>query len=392
MIKGKIINFEWLCDHNHYTVEYFNQAKMKIIKRDIIHAAGQGYNLILGIYLIDGFLHCAEDTNLFLNEMQEIKKLADELKLKIILVSGQGETFSGLPFDSIFFDYTLRMSYNANSKYIDNVKFNKNDNRFLFLGGMPTRSNRIGLLSRLYDNNLLGFADWSFFSPLTEDDKKWCREYLTKYSDNKYHQFLKLCDRSFDNKYKEVLTYFSGYQDSGTETIWYDVVKTDFIKNPTFVDPAVFKNTSFSIISEGPNFWADDNFFGTEKTWRTIFYKHPFIFAGHPDQFRYLKKLGFKTFEEYVDIKDYAFIEDEEARLDAIVKNVEFLLTNMPNIYNKIEADVEFNFNLILNYITQQQTMLTKFKDEFNISLEEVSYFFNQTGYDHLIRNLPNDI
>ena len=34
--------------------------------------------------------------------------------------------------------------------------------------------------------------------------------------------------------------------------------------------------------------------------------------------------------------------------------------------------------------------MLAKFKDEFNVPLEELDYYFEGLGYTQLIRSLPN--
>ena len=46
MIKNKIINFEWLCDQNHYDTDLFDKAKIKIILDDILLAHQEEYPLI----------------------------------------------------------------------------------------------------------------------------------------------------------------------------------------------------------------------------------------------------------------------------------------------------------------------------------------------------------
>jgi hypothetical protein len=90
---------------------------------------------------------------------------------------------------------------------------------------------------------------------------------------------------------------------------WFEIIDQDFFKSPGYIDPAIFKNTIFSIVAEGPNFWDSIYEFITIITWRTIRNGHPFIFAGPVEQFEYIKQLGFRTFEEYLLIKDYAYIE-----------------------------------------------------------------------------------
>lgn len=393
MIKSKIINFEWLCDHNHYTYDQFDKIKMDLIKKELSIAANEGYNTVFGLYLIDGFLHCAERPDVYQNELKELKTFADEISIKIIIVSGQGEELKGIPFDKIFFDYTFRMTYESNKDYFDkNISCDLTAEKFLFLGGMPTRPNRIGLLSQLYDKGLLSKSEWSFFAPITKDDKNWCRQHLSRYSDKQYNEFIRLAERSFDRKYQDVLPYYGGYETVGTKYVWYDIVKTDFIKSPTFVDPLVFSKTAFSIISEGPNFWSSDNYFGTEKSWRTFLYKHPFIFSGHPDQFRYLKKLGYKTFEEYMLIKDYAFIENELSRINAIVENVEYFLTVLDKNSNSIYRDVQHNYDLFFEYAGKQNKFLSELEKKYNTDPQEIKYFFNRTGYEHLIRKIEYGI
>ena len=380
--KGKIINFEWMCDENYYSFEQYDPFKLTKMKGDINAALDKGYNLIVGLYLTDGFCHLLQRPEVFLEEIYVLKKLVDDASAKLILVSGQGENFPDLPVDYVFFDYTLRMVAES-FKYLSKEKtfstYNLESNKFLFLGGAPDRNNRTLLMSKFHDKNLLKKSEWSYFPPQSDKMKEWCRQCLIRYSDSEYEQFMMNCQRSFDDEYEKVLPYYSGMFS------WYDVVQTYFIKNASYIDHNVFNNTAFSIISEGPNFWSDDNFFLTEKTWRTLLLNHPFIFAGHPDQFRYLKKLGFKTFEEYMLIKDYAYIEDEHKRLDAIVINTENFLKDIKHFNHEIEKDVKFNHELTLDYINKQDQFLKKLNTDYKIDKEEISFYFNRTGYEQLI-------
>ena len=381
MIKGKIINFEWLCDNNYFSHDRYDVFKIKKIKSDIEIAYKAGYNLIIALYLIDGFSHLLEKPDNYLNQISEIKKFVEDLKMDLIIISGQGESFPGLPVKSVFFDYTLRMVIESYKSFIGNDFFKNNIDveKFLFLGGAPDRENRTGLLSKFYDSNLLKYAEWSYFPPIGEKDKKWCRNCLSRYSDDEYQDFMKICERSFDNKYNDVLPYYYGFE------LFHDVVKTDFIKNASFIPPEIFAKTSFSIISEGPNFWSDDHYILTEKSWRTFLLKHPFIFAGHPDQFRYLKKLGFKTFEEYMKIKDYAYIENDNMRYDSVVVNTENFLKDMKNFKEQIEKDVIHNYNLFFEYVKKQDNFLKTMKNDYNVDQKEISFYFNRTGYEQLI-------
>ena len=378
MIKGKLINFEFLID----TEENIVPTIMFRLGEKFKEFSLAGIDTVFGLYPMEGTLpwdqeHCIQ-------YFDQIKELGDQNNLKIILISGLGEAFKqiSVPFKYYFSPYMLRLVFNNYNHFDINHSYNSVPNKFLFLGGVPTRNNRILLLSKLYDDKLLDHAEWSFFYPNKKEDQILCRNFLLHYSDAEYESFLKNTLKSIDQTYVEVIKYFRDSNVSDESLNWGDIKHCDFWKNPIYIDPAVFKKTSFSIISEGPNFWSSDYNYITEKTWRTILYKHPFIFAGHPDQFRYLKKLGFKTFEEYMLIKDYAFIEDEESRLDTIVKNVEYWISN-PEVRKHLINDVNYNFELLLSYAKTQDLFLTELKEKYSIDEAEFNQHFNSLGFEN---------
>lgn len=387
MLKSRIINFEWKCDYNYSTPENFDKIKIKLIQKEIKQALDDGCDTIIGLHLMDGFLEPKCRYKEFIRLLNTIKTYAYGFGIKkIILISGHDDNLDNCPFDYYFLDFDLRMLINSYPEIDQLPKFNSNNSKFLFLTGNPIRPNRIGLLSKYYDTGLLSDAEWSFFSPWTPEDQIWCREHLKHYSDEKYEKFLNDCERSFDERYHTGKPYYGSYTSNDAPVIWYDVVKTDWAQLPTHIDSSVYGQTLFSVISEGPNYWAEDYDFITEKTWRTFLHQHPFIFAGHPDQFRYIKKLGFKTFEDYLLIKDYAYIDKENDRLDAIVQNTEYWLKNLKNHLEEIKKDVEYNYQLFFEYSNQQTEFLNFLHKDLNVPLEEIKYYIDVKGYVNLIR------
>ena len=391
MKQGRLINFELLWD----TDLSVNVVLPKLLELEFQEAVADGVTTIFGMFLMEGiYPHDCHNQQLFL----EIKKIADKYNLEVILLSGLGESFNNqysiengsilnnLPFEVIYSSYPLRVCYNI----INNIprKPKTINNKFLFLGGIPTRLNRIYLLSKLYENNLLINGKWSFFIPLSQEDKNYCRNLLSHYSDEEYETFLKNCTSSIDEKYQEMANFFQDYApyEEGDLEKWGEIVHTDFWKNPIYIDPEVYDETSLSIISEGPNYWSPDYKFITEKTWRTIIYKHPFIFAGPPEQFRYIKQMGFETFEKYMLIQNYAQVEDEKERIELIVKNVEHFLKHQTYHQKEIQQDIEHNFNLFLKLANDQNCLLTSLKSKYNIPDAEFSKFFSASGYENLIR------
>jgi hypothetical protein len=393
MKKGKIINFEWMCDYNHWNPDEFDNIALKLIKKDIDTASNEGCNLIIGVYLLDGFLYLSSRYEKFIRLLKPIVAYAKEKGIeKIVLVSGQGEFIDPLPVETYFIDYNTRMLYNSYKDKLNKIpKYESSFNKFLFLTGMPNRPNRIGLLSKFYDAGLLSHAKWSFFSPWTDLDKNWCRNYLSHYDDDKYERFLKDCEFSFDERFETAKPYYGSYN-GDTELKMHDMVETDWVKSPTYIDSSVYKDTWFSIVSEGPNYWGNENRFVTEKLWRVFLHKHPFILAGEPKQFDYIKYLGYKTFEDYMLIKDYAYIQNENDRFDAIVKNTQHWLENKDKYIDRILTDVEYNYNLFMREIEDKDQILNMFEKEYNIPRTEIDYYFNGIGYDTIIRKIPNGI
>lgn len=392
MYKGKIINFEWMCDYNHYDPDEFDYIAIDLIKKDIDAALNDGCNLIMGIYLLDGFLYLSSRYKEFIKILNNINNYAQKQGIeKIIIVSGQGEFIGPLPNESYFVDYNTRMLYNSYKDKLDKIpEYKQEYSKFLFLTGMPNRPNRIGLLSKYYDAGLLEYAKWSFFAPWTDFDKKWCRQHLSHYTDQEYKTFLKECEYSFDDKFESAKPYYGSY-DGDTDIKMHDMVDTEWVKSPTYIDSSVYENTWFSIVSEGPNYWANENRFVTEKLWRVFLHKHPFIFAGEPEQFRYIKYLGYKTFNEYMLIPDYAYIEDENKRLDAVVKNTKHLLKNKEYFIKQLRKDAEYNYDLFMKEVKDKDKLFDKFEQEYNIPREEIDYYFNGVGYDRIIRKIPDD-
>lgn len=95
--------------------------------------------------------------------------------------------------------------------------------------------------------------------------------------------------------------------------------------NPKLYD--YIKNSYFSIISE-TNFFTSENrpqsIFFSEKTFKTILVKHPFILLNVPYSLKKLKELGFKTFSPYIN-EDYDEEVDDIKRMFMIVKEIKKL-------------------------------------------------------------------
>ena len=97
--------------------------------------------------------------------------------------------------------------------------------------------------------------------------------------------------------------------------------------------------------------------FLTEKTWKPISCRKPFILAATPYSLRDLRKLGYKTFDGIID-ESYDTMENDQERMKAIGAEIE-RINNLPKeaykeFLNKTKEVVEFNHNL---YIQQHESI-----------------------------------
>jgi hypothetical protein len=311
---------------------------------------------VLGLLLLDGFL--------FKNTNYNIEQLDKDVELHIIagIVSNQ-QYKNVIHFD--FMMHTVFMSYkNQKTK-----PWNPNVDKFLFLGGVPNRPNRVGLLNKFRINNLLDKSQWTFFKPWTTEQQLWCKNYLA----DDYDEVLKL-ERGVDDVYESSKHY--GTSPSNNE----------WTKDIGWIEPTIFNNTLLSIVSEGTSNSDLTSKYLTEKTYRVFVQRHPFLHASTPEMFAHIKELGFKTFEEYMLIKDYAYLPNEQDRLDAIVENTKHFLANYQAHQLDVEVDIEHNYNLFYELANKNLETLDYIKNKFHIEQHEIDKWFNQKGFHHLVR------
>jgi hypothetical protein len=88
-----------------------------------------------------------------------------------------------------------------------------------------------------------------------------------------------------------------------------------------------YLDTYFSVVNE-TTFHTKQGYDGvpflSEKIFKCIAMKHPFVMVSVPNSLQYLKKLGYKTFEGIIDESYDTIIKDDE-RMFAIIKEVQRL-------------------------------------------------------------------
>lgn len=124
------------------------------------------------------------------------------------------------------------------------------------------------------------------------------------------------------------------------------------------------RNSYFSVITESQYFNKENNArfyapepsyscaFATEKTYRTIFLKHPFVMISTPGFLAALREAGYRTFHPFIN-EDYDTIQDDEQRLIAALDEVSRLVAFNRDDWDKwltnIKPIVEYNFQHLKN-------------------------------------------
>ena len=91
----------------------------------------------------------------------------------------------------------------------------------------------------------------------------------------------------------------------------------------------------------------------TEKLWRNIFLKKPFILVGQKNTLKYFNNLGYKTFHPYID-ESYDNLEDDyriKAAIDQVIKLINFTDKQWISFFNNINPILEHNISNYYNRI-----------------------------------------
>lgn len=200
------------------------------------------------------------------------------------------------------------------------------------------REHRIRLLNKIVAADLL---DKSFYSFVGHGDIK---EFISKLPSNisAYKHIRQIVDRL-----PLELNYRITGEDAG-KTIISDL---DYYENSYFslvTETIFFKKTG----KYHHYYYTNDRSFLTEKIFKPILAKHPFIAVSSAGYLHELRKLGYKTFHPFID-ETYDTIEDDHDRLQLIVEEVERLSKQTDEEWivwqANIRSTVEFNNQHLLS-------------------------------------------
>ena len=123
-------------------------------------------------------------------------------------------------------------------------------------------------------------------------------------------------------------------------------------KDDRLMSAPMYKDSFFSLVSETLFQDDPDALFLSEKIYKPIAYRHPFMVVGSMGTLRHLRYLGYQTFPEMFD-ESYDQEYDIRKRFDLIVKNLERWkqLSHDEKVakYNSIREKLKHNFEVFKN-------------------------------------------
>lgn len=98
-------------------------------------------------------------------------------------------------------------------------------------------------------------------------------------------------------------------------------------------------------------FISGNSFYPTEKTFRPILLKKPFVIMSARNHLGYLKQMGFKTFDDFWS-EDYDW-SDRRARYQKIIEVIDFIASKskdeLYDMYQRMQPILDHNYNLLLS-------------------------------------------
>jgi len=199
------------------------------------------------------------------------------------------------------------------------------------------RPNRVILLAKLLKKNLVKDSFYSFEG----SDKSWIdRTSWDYYGDEIKKEIFKNRNLfplrlNISDERPNPVDIIEGDLLFHNESYFSIVTESIYFKKPFPIGSLVYESYKFI----------------TEKTYRPILLKHPFLLVSWPGILEYLRSFGYKTFHPYID-ETYDTIEDDSQRMEYIVCEIERLCSFSDDQWIKwqhsVKDIIEHNYRIIM--------------------------------------------
>jgi hypothetical protein len=231
----------------------------------------------------------------------------------------------------------------------------KTNKKFIFQNSR-WRKHRVSMLCMLH---AMGLTEHGYIS-FAEAPKNTIEKYYNK-------------ENPWENTFKDVCDFFQNEELQKILQSGFDVKKelplildtTNFRENLTFhssyrAQLYYFTNSYFSIVTETHYDTGKMNFL-TEKTFKSILFKSPFLLVTTPGSLETLKQLGYKTFDGIID-ESYDKELDNSKRMLLLGKEIERLCNlndgELQEFKNKCLPIVDYNYDLLMNKHSYNFTLI----------------------------------
>jgi hypothetical protein len=236
-----------------------------------------------------------------------------------------------------------------------NINKNYEQRRFLYLNRRCSPE-RLYLFNLLWRNNLFKQQSYSSFNRSVY----WSYEF----EENQYYQntLQETQDRSglktsiTVDQFPSLPTYFSNQ-----DPYLYDMYDQNL--------QSAYSHTSISIITESNPAHNQEQFFPTEKTFRAIALKHPFITYAQTNFYKNLKEFGYQTFDSiWNEGFDKAIDPWKRARkINKIVTQLTAMSdVDFENLVNQTKSITEHNYKTFLKR-TDPNTIIKKLNKQIQL-------------------------
>jgi hypothetical protein len=133
----------------------------------------------------------------------------------------------------------------------------------------------------------------------------------------------------------------------------------------------VVKDTFFTVVSEAHCGDSDQTMFLSEKTFKVIGCRHPFLIMGNKDSMSMMRKIGYKTFDGFIDERFDTLPTHE--RLNYIIDSIRktTMIKDKIEWYKSMEDIIEYNYNTLIDKLFRYPDAYVEMRDYCKITTEK---------------------
>jgi hypothetical protein len=120
-------------------------------------------------------------------------------------------------------------------------------------------------------------------------------------------------------------------------------------------------DTYMTVISEAHCGDSDQTMFLSEKTFKVIAVNHPFIIMGNKDSMAMMRSIGYKTYDEFIDMS-YDSLPTHE-RLQSIIESIRKIdnIKDKLEWYKSMEDVIKYNYDTLIGKLFRVPDAMVKF-------------------------------